>query len=93
MAPLVLAALLAAGPAAAGSGCSGSAEAAVQQIFEEADADASGALTRAEYESANLVRFGTAFEATDSNADGETTLSEYLAHYEAHHPAEDETDI
>jgi hypothetical protein len=93
MAPLVLAALVAAGPAAAGSGCGGNAEGAVQAIFDEADADASGALTRAEYERANLVRFGTAFEATDANADGETTLDEYLAHYQAHHPPQGEAGI
>lgn len=92
LAPLALAALLAASPAAAGSGCGGGAEAAVQEIFDAADADGSGALTRTEYENANLARFGTAFEATDANADGETTLDEYLAHYQAHHPPQGETD-
>lgn len=84
----VIVAVFFAGPALAGGGCQEGPHAAVAEIFESADRDGSGTLTPAEYADANLERFGVSFEATDVNADGETTLSEYLALYDVHHPSE-----
>ena len=59
--------------------------AAVQHIFETADADGDGSLSESEYSEAGLERFGVSFEASDSNGDGRTTLPEYLELYDRHH--------
>jgi hypothetical protein len=61
----------------------------VKHIFDVADKDQNGSLTRAEYEDAKLQRFGVSFDESDSNADGETTMAEYLELYQRHHPSED----
>lgn len=92
---LALAALLAASPATAGEGCGDArkAEAAVERIFTSADADGDGRLTRAEYEGAELTRYGLPFEASDLDADGATTRDEYLEIYRKHHPVTDETEV
>jgi len=92
--PIVLAALLAASPAAAGEGCGDArgAEARVEHIFQSADMDGDGRLTRAEYEGAALSRFGLSFEASDLDSDGATDLTEYLEIYRMHHPPADETE-
>lgn len=87
--PLALAALATAGPASAGDGCAGSAEAKVQHIFDAADGDGSGGLTRNEYESAGLQDFGVSFEESDSDGNGETTLEEYLDLYHRTHSPTD----
>jgi len=86
-----LTALLAAHPAAAGEGC-GSATAKVKQLFDQADGDQDGGLTRAEYDGAGLRDFGASFEQSDANGDGETSLEEYLDLYERTHSA-DQTDV
>ena len=70
-------------PALGGEGHS--ARSVVEHIFDVADKDGSGTLTRAEYEGARLQDFGVTFEESDTNADGETSLAEYLALYEQHH--------
>ncbi len=58
----------------------------VSQIFESADTDDSGSLDADEYGEAGLASYGTPFEDCDANADGETTLEEYLDLYARHHP-------
>lgn len=58
----------------------------VAHLFELADADGSGALDADEYEQADLSAYGVSFEDCDGNADGETTLEEYLELYDRHHP-------
>ena len=75
------------GPALGGEGHS--ARSIVEHIFDVADEDGSGTLTRAEYEGARLQDFGVTFEESDTNADGETSLAEYLALYEQHHGSGD----
>ena len=87
LAILFASALLATG-AAAGSGKDG--RAVVEHIFEVADTDKSGALSREEYAKAGLERFGVSFEQCDANQDGQTSLTEYLALYERHHPPADQ---
>lgn len=85
--PLVaLAAACLSAPAGAGEG--GDPRSVVVHIFEAADADQSGTLTRAEYEGAGLQRFGVSFDQSDANADGQTSLAEYLDLYDRHHPGE-----
>lgn len=82
---LALAALVCvASGASAGPGC-GSAS-AVQHVFEAADANGDGLLTRAEYEGAGLEAFGVSFAESDLDGDGATTLLEYETLYEMHHP-------
>lgn len=82
--------LLAPLPALAGD-CGGprDALAVVAHIFEKADSDADGLLTPAEYEAAGLERFGIAFEDSDLDSDGVTSLDEYTTLYEMHHPSPD----
>ncbi len=65
--------------------------AVVQHIFDTADTDRSGALTRTEYAEAGLERFGVSFDDCDENGDGETTFLEYLKVYLRHHPSGEET--
>jgi len=62
----------------------------VQHIFDGADQDRDGNLTRSEYESAGLQDFGVSFEESDTDANGGTSMAEYLALYKRHHPAPDE---
>lgn len=50
----------------------------VHHIFEVADRDGGGRLTRTEYESAGLQRFGVWFDESDTDADGSTSLAEYV---------------
>lgn len=85
----VLLSALVAGPASAGDGCAAGAEARVQHLFEAADRDGGGTLTRAEYEHAGLQGYGVPFEESDANGDGETTLDEYLDLYRRLHPPAD----
>lgn len=91
LAPLAAAILLWAPAARSGAGCEG--ESVVLRIFEEADEDASGALTAGEYAAAGLERFGVSFEQSDLDGDGVTTLEEYLELYEAHHPPYDGDEV
>lgn len=88
----LMALLLNAAPAAAGEGCSQSAEAAVLQLFEAADANQDGSLTRAEYEGAGLQQFGVSFEESDLDSNGVTSDGEYLELYRMHHPSVDRSD-
>ena len=82
---------LLASAASAGEGCG--AYSAVQKIFDTADTDGNGALTRAEYAEARLERFGVSFEESDANADGETSLPEYIELYERHHSGGERVEI
>ena len=75
------------GPVAAGGGEGG--RELVRHIFDAADKDGSGSLTRAEYAEARLERFGVSFEDCDANADGETSMAEYLDLYDRHHSEQD----
>ena len=61
----------------------------VSHIFRMADTDGSGSLSPLEYREAGLERFGVSFAESDANSDGETSLDEYLALYERHHPPAD----
>lgn len=90
--PIVLATLMAASPAAAGPGCQ-DGEKAVHHVFESADENQDGRLTRAEYGDAGLADFGLSFEQTDLDADGATTISEYLEIYRKHHPPTGASDV
>jgi hypothetical protein len=74
--------------ARAGEGHDG--HAVVKHIFDIADKDQSGSLTQAEYEDAELQRFGVSFAESDTNDDGETTMAEYLELYQRHHPSVDQ---
>lgn len=65
----------------------GDARSVVQHIFEMADKDGSGTLSRAEYVTARLQRYGLSFDDCDTNADGETSMTEYLDLYDRYHPA------
>jgi hypothetical protein len=72
---------------AGGGHCGG--DSVVQHIFDMADQDRDGALSRDEYVEAGLERYGVSFEETDANADGVTSMAEYLELYQRHHPADD----
>ena len=52
--------------------------------------DGDGSLTRTEYEGAGLQRFGVSFDESDTDADGSTSLAEYVERYERHHPSADD---
>jgi hypothetical protein len=68
--------------------------AVVAHIFATADTDRSGTLSRAEYDAADLQRFGgITFDQCDADADGETSLAEYLAVYDRFHPRGDQVGI
>ncbi len=67
-------------------GFDGNARAAVRSLFDGADRDQSGVLSEQEYLEANLDRYGVAFEVADADGDGGTTLAEYVALFERHHP-------
>ena len=75
-----------------GGGCSKDANFVVQHMFDAADSDRDGNLTREEYEGAGLQQFGVGFEASDLDGDGTTTLDEYLDLYDRHHPPVDGTE-
>jgi len=88
--PVLAASVAALAAAPAMAGCSDDPHAAVERIFAMADQDGNGALSPAEYAEAGLERYGVSFEATDMDADGETTLTEYLVLFDVHHPPKDE---
>ena len=69
------------------------ARARVEQVFNLADADGSGALSSKEFEEANLGLYGVSFKTFDANDDGRTTLAEYLALFERHHPSEHQPEL
>lgn len=75
------------------SGCQGDASDVATHIFDASDTDANGALSAEEYANAGLERYGVSFEAFDANADGETSLDEYLDLFEQHHPPTDGIEI
>jgi hypothetical protein len=83
--------MLVAPAASAGSGCDGAS--VVQHIFDAADEDGSGTLSRAEYEAAGLQDFGLSFADSDLDGDGETSLDEYESLYEMHHPSGDGAEV
>ena len=80
-----------AGAASAGEGCEASS--VVRHIFESADADRDGRLSEAEYEGAGLAQFGVSFAESDLDADGATSLAEYLELYRRFHPTTEEREV
>lgn len=72
--------------ALAGDECGDGAIDIVRHIFEQADRDHDGGLTRAEYEAAGLQSYGVTFEQSDLDGDGRTSADEYLELYRRHHP-------
>ena len=56
-----------------------------QHIFEKADVDKDGVLTRDEHESAGLGRFGAEFADFDADRDSRVTWDEYRTLFERHH--------
>jgi hypothetical protein len=86
---IVVAALVLSSTASA-EGCTKDAESVVQHIFEKADQDRDGNLTRSEYEAAGLQGFGVSFEESDTDGNGGTSIAEYLDLYRRHHPAGEE---
>ena len=77
---------------ASAEGCAKDAESVVQHIFDEADQDRDGNLTRSEYEAAGLQDFGVSFDESDTDANGGTSIAEYLELYKRHHPAGEESE-
>ena len=77
---------------ASAEGCAKDAESVVQHIFDEADQDRDGNLTRSEYEAAGLQEFGVSFEASDTDANGSTSIAEYLELYKRHHQTGEESE-
>jgi hypothetical protein len=65
----------------------------VRHIFDTADRNRDGVLTRLEYEDAGLQLYGVTFEESDLDADGATSMQEYIWLYEYHHPANGETEV
>jgi len=65
----------------------------VRHIFNTADQDENGLLTQLEYEDAGLQRYGVTFEQSDLDADGATSMQEYLLLYEFHHPVAGDTEV
>lgn len=57
----------------------------VDHIFQTADTDQDGVLTRAEHDAAGLQKYGVKFEDFDANEDGSISISEYRTLYEKHH--------
>ncbi len=86
---LLMALVLFTVPAAGTAGGGPEAIDVVHHIFEVADRDEDGSLTRAEYEGAGLQRFGVSFDESDTDADGSTSLAEYVELYRRHHPSAD----
>lgn len=62
------------------------ARAKVRDLFQSADRDRNGSLSEEEYLDAELNRYGVSFDRSDANGDGSTTLAEYVALFERHHP-------
>jgi len=60
----------------------------VQHIFNTADHDEDGVLTQLEYEDAGLQVYGVSFEESDLDADGATSMQEYILLYDFHHPVD-----
>ncbi len=91
---LMLAAFgLAFAPAAALAGQGYDAREVVVHIFQMADTDETGTLTRTEYEDAKLQDYGVTFEQSDLDSNGETSLDEYLELYDSHHPSDDRASL
>jgi hypothetical protein len=76
------------GSAVAGEGCKEFD--VVSHVFDTADTDDSGTLSRQEYADAGFERYGVPFDEYDVNGDGETSLEEYLETFDRVHPAEGE---
>jgi len=77
---------------ASAEGCQ-DARGVVQHIFQMADENQDGVLTRAEYGEAGLERYGVSFDESDVNSDGETSLAEYLEIYERYHSPKDRINL
>ncbi len=92
---LAMAFLATSSTAYAGGGCESGYDPVdvVQHIFNTADQDRDGLLTQLEYEDAGLQVYGVTFEQSDLDADGATSIQEYLLLYEFHHPVAGETEI
>ena len=88
-------ALLAISSNAYAGGCEGGHNAinVVVHIFDTADQDRDGVLTRVEYEDAGLQNYGVTFEQSDLDADGLTSLDEYIELYKFHHTTDGETEV
>ena len=87
-----LAAVLLPASATAGDGTCG-AQSVVSHIFEMADEDQDGALTREEYDGAGLPQYGVTFDESDLDSDGRTSMAEYIELYEFHHSGAEKVGI
>ena len=67
--------------------------AVVQHLFAVADQNRDGRLSQDEYEKAGLQRFGVSFDESDTDANGETSLAEYLDLYHRLHPPVDDDGV
>ncbi len=92
---LAMALLATSSTAYAGGGCESGYDPVdvVQHIFNTADQDQDGLLTQLEYEDAGLQVYGVTFEQSDLDADGATSIHEYILLYEFHHPVDGETEV
>ncbi|MBW2493527.1 MAG: hypothetical protein JRE43_02155 [Deltaproteobacteria bacterium] len=92
---LAMALLASATTAHAGGGCASGYDPVdvVHHIFNAADQDQDGTLTQLEYEDAGLQVYGVTFEQSDLDADGVTSIEEYILLYEYHHPVDGETEV
>lgn len=82
----IFAALSMAGVAATAQAFDADARETVRSLFRSADRDRDGSLSEEEYLDAELDRYGVSFDRSDANGDGGTTLAEYVALFERHHP-------
>ena len=88
-----LAAVVSTAATAGGSCSSRDGASVVQHIFDMADTDKDGELSLAEYDAADLGRYGVTFVETDRDGNGTTSLDEYLDLYLRIHTNEEELKV
>ena len=91
--PAMLAAAAMLVPTAAVAGEPGRGLSVVEHIFDMADRNGDGVLSRAEYDGAGLPAYGVSFDASDLDSNGETSKAEYIELYERLHPGAGEEEV